>query len=212
MEKTITYRCPVYNTFHKQESPHLPIEGSIARASLLSQVITDKTANALPLYRQSKDYKRIGLSLSRQTLSNWMIKSSQLLDIIYRHMKQTLLSKNILHADETTVQVLKENGKQASTKSYMWTYVTGDYDHQMVIYEYQPSRAGEHTQTFLSDFKGYLQVDGYQGYNLVKGVTIVGCLAHVRRKFYDIFATLSDEAKKIVIRKQHWSTVIGYTV
>jgi transposase len=196
MEKTITYKCPVCNTFHKQESPHLPIEGSIARASLLSQVITDKTANALPLYRQSEDYKRIGLSLSRQTLSNWMIKSSQLLEIIYEHMKQTLLSKDILHADETTVQVLKENGKKASTKSYMWTYVTGDYDNQMVIYEYQPSRAGKHTEAFLSDFKGYLQVDGYKGYNLVKDVTIVGCLAHVRRKFYDIYVTLSEEAKK----------------
>jgi len=88
MEKTITYKCPVCNTFHKQENPHLPIEGSIARASLLSQVITDKTANALPLYSQSEDYKRIGLSLSRQTLSNWMIKSSQPLEIIYEHMKQ----------------------------------------------------------------------------------------------------------------------------
>ncbi len=196
MEKTITYKCPVCGVFHKQESPHLPIEGSITRASLLSQVITDKTANALPLYRQSEDYKRIGLSLSRQTLSNWMIKSSQLLDIIYQHMKQTLLGKDILHVDETTVQVLKENGKQASTKSYMWTYVTGDYDPQMVIYEYQPSRAGKHTRDFLSVFKGYLQVDGYQGYNLVKDVTIVGCLAHVRRKFYDIYVTLSDEAKK----------------
>jgi len=94
-------------------------------------------------------------------------------------MKQTLLSKDILHADETTVQVLKENGKQASTKSYMWTYVTGDYDPQMVIYEYQPSRAGKHTRDFLSDFKGYLQVDGYIGhlrangfgYNLVNAVT-----------------------------------------
>lgn len=84
-----------------------------------------------------------------------MIKSSQLLDIIYQHMKQTLLSKNILHADETTVQVLKENGKKASTKSYMWTYVTGDYDPQMVIYEYQPSRAGKHTRDFLSDFATY---------------------------------------------------------
>ena len=196
MEKTITYKCPVCGVFHKQESPHLPIEGSIARASLIAQVITDKTANALPLYRQSEDYKRIGLALSRQTLSNWMIKSSQLLDIIYQHMKKTLLSKDILHADETSVQVLKENGKMASTKSYMWTYVTGDYDPQMVIYEYQPSRAGKHTQSFLSDFKGYLQVDGYQGYNLVKDVTIVGCLAHVRRRFYNLYLTLSDEAKK----------------
>ena len=104
MEKTITYMCPVCGVFHKQESPHLPIEGSIARASLIAQVITDKIANALPLYRQSEDYKRIGLSLSRQTLSNWMIKSSQLLDIIYQHMKQTLLSKDILKTSYTRMK------------------------------------------------------------------------------------------------------------
>ena len=73
----------------------------------------------------------------------------------------------------------------------MWTYGTRDYDPQMVIYEYQPSRAGKHTRDFLSDFKGYLQVDGYRGYNLVKDVTIVGCLAHVRSKFYDIYITQS---------------------
>ena len=107
-KRRITYKCPVCNIFHKQESPHLPIEGSIARASLLSQGnYKIKQLTHYPYIDQSEDYKRIGLSLSRQTLSNWMIKSSQLLDIIYQHMKQTLLSKDILHADETTGSSLK---------------------------------------------------------------------------------------------------------
>ena len=111
MEKSITYKCPVCDTFHKQDFPCLPIPGGIASPSLLAQVIVDKTANALPLYRQSEDYKRIGLKLSRQTLSNWMIKSSLLLEIISNQMRDDLLSRDILHADETTVQVLKRKRK-----------------------------------------------------------------------------------------------------
>jgi len=78
--------------------PNLPIPGGIATSSLLAHVIVDKTANALPLYRQSEDYKRIGLNLSRQTLSNWMIKSSLQLEIIFNKMKEDLTSKNIIHA------------------------------------------------------------------------------------------------------------------
>lgn len=196
MEKTITYKCPVCGVFHKQESPHLPIEGSIARASLLSQVITDKTANALPLYRQSEDYKRIGLNISRQTLSNWMIKGALLLEIIYLHMKKDLLSQNILHADETTVQVLNEAGKKASQKSYMWVYVSCFYDIQIAIYEYQSSRKGSNAKEFLSDFSGYLHVDGYKGYNQVENVTLVLCMAHLRRKFNDVYVLLPEDQKK----------------
>ena len=190
MEKSITYKCLVCDTFHKKDFPCLPIPGGIASPSLLAQVIVDKTANALPLYRQSEDYKRIGLTLSRQTLSNWMIKSSLLLEIISNQMRKDLLSGDILHADETTVQVLKENGKAPSTKSYMWTYVSSDFDLPIVIYEYQSSRAGKHAKDFLKDYKGYLHVDGYKGYNQVEEVTLVHCMAHLRRKFNDIYQTL----------------------
>lgn len=172
MEKSITYKCPNCDTFHKKDVPNLPFPGSIATPSLLAQVIVDKTANALPLYRQSEDYKRFNLNLSRQTLSNWMIKASLQLDLVYQRMISDLLSKDILHVDETTVQVLKEDGKKASTKSYMWTYVSSKYDDPIVVYDYQPSRAGKHASTFLKDYKGYLHVDGYQGYNQVQHVTI----------------------------------------
>ena len=123
MEESITYKCPKCNSFHKKAMPNLPIPGGIATSSLLAQVIVDKTANALPLYRQSEDYKRIGLNLSRQTLSNWMIKSSLQLEVIFNKMKDDLLDKDIIHTDETTVQVLKESGKKASSKSYMYLYL-----------------------------------------------------------------------------------------
>jgi len=195
MEKSITYKCPKCNSFHKEALPKLPIEGSIATSSLLAQVIVDKTANALPLYRQSEDYKRIGLNLSRQTLSNWMIKSSLQLEIILNKMKDDLLHKDIIHADETTVQVLKESGKKASSKSYMWTYVSSNYDDNIVLYEYTSNRAGKNAKAFLQDFKGYLHVDGYTGYNQVDNVTLVHCMAHLRRKFHDVHVSLPEDKR-----------------
>ncbi len=195
MEKSITYKCPKCNSFHKLAMPNLPIPGGIATSSLLAQVIVDKTANALPLYRQSEDYKRIGLNLSRQTLSNWMIKSSLQLEIIFNKMKDDLLDKDIIHADETTLQVLKESGKKASSKSYMWTYVSSNYDDNIALYEYTSNRAGKNAKAFLQDFKGYLHVDGYTGYNQVANVTLVHCMAHLRRKFYDIYVSLPEDKR-----------------
>lgn len=196
LEESTVYSCPRCETIKKSEMPKLPIPGGIASPSLLAQVIVDKTANALPLYRQSEDYKRIGLNLSRQNLSNWMIKSADLLDVVYDHMKKDLMTKDIIHADETTVQVLKESGKKASTKSYMWTYVSSKYDDDIVLYEYQSNRAGANAKEYLKDFTGYLHVDGYKGYNAVENVTIVNCFAHLRRKFNDIYVTLPEELKE----------------
>jgi transposase len=103
LEKRAIYSCPKCNYMIKAPIPKLPIEGSLASSSALSQVIVDKFANGIPLYRQSQDFDRVGLSLSRQTLSNWIIKSSLLLDIVYQAMVKTLLTKDILHADETTL-------------------------------------------------------------------------------------------------------------
>jgi len=171
LEKRAVYACPKCELVIKADIPKLPIGGSLADASALAQVIVDKFANGVPLYRQSADYERVGLSLSRQTLSNWILKSSDLLDIIYQKMKDELLSKDILHADETTVQVLKESGKEAKSKSYMWLYQTGRYETPIAIYDYQPSRSGKIPKGFLKYFSGYLHVDGYSGYNNIDNVT-----------------------------------------
>jgi transposase len=195
LEKSLTYKCPSCDTFYNGEMPKLPIEKSIASPSLLSQVIVDKMANAIPLYRQSEDYKRIGAKLSRQVLSNWMIKSSHLLEIIYHKMKDDLISNDIIHADETVLQVLKESGKPASSKSYMWLFESSVHDNDIVLYHYDKSRSGTVPKQFLKSFSGYIHVDGYQGYNQVKDVTLVNCFAHLRRKFYDIVAALSEGQK-----------------
>jgi hypothetical protein len=99
-------------------------------------------------------------------------------------MRLGLLAREVLHADETTVQVLNEPGKTAQSKSYMWIYRTsGDTDRHIVLFEYQPSRKAEYPAEFLKGFKGYLHTDGYAGYHKLNGVTVVGCWVHMRRYF-----------------------------
>ncbi len=195
LEENTVYSCPKCETITKANMPKLPIQKGIAQPSLLAQVIVDKMANALPLYRQSEDYKRIGLNLSRQNLSNWMIKSSDLLEVIYEKMKLDLLSDDVIHCDETTLQVLKESGKKASTKSYMWAYTSSRYSNNISLFEYQSSRAGSHAKEFLTDFEGYIHVDGYKGYDQVDNVIKIYCFAHLRRKFEQLYKSLPKDIK-----------------
>ncbi len=112
-------------------------------------------------------------------------------------MHEMLCCRAVLHADETTLQVLHEPGKTPQSKSYMWLYRTGsDARHPIVLYEYQPSRRKEHPKAFLEGFKGYLHTDGYDGYHsLPDGVIIVGCWAHVRRKFDEALKTLQEKSR-----------------
>ncbi len=101
-------------------------------------------------------------------------------------MHAKLLKTDHVHADETTLQVLKEPGRAAQTKSYLWMYRTGrGADVDIVLYDYRQGRSGEHQELFLQKFKGYLQTDGYSGYGRVKGVTQAGCWAHARQKFHE---------------------------
>ena len=103
--------------------------------------------------------------------------------MIYGRLKQKLLAQEVLHADETTLQVLKEPDRPAKSQSYMWLYRTGCIGPPIVFFEYQPSRAGDNPRRFLEGFKGYLHVDGYAGYHDIPNTTLCGCWAHFRRKF-----------------------------
>ncbi len=106
-----------------------------------------------PLYRQEQELKRQGIPLSRQTMSNWILKASELyLEPVYEHLHRELLKRDVLHADETTLQVLHEPGKEPQSKSYMWLYRTsGDTDRPIVMYEYQPGRGAAHPRNFWRD-------------------------------------------------------------
>lgn len=128
---------------------------------------------------------REGISLSRATMANWVIQCAQTwLKPLYRHMKQELLTHSVIHADETVVQVLKEDGKPATSQSRMWLYASAALlKHQVRLFEYQPDRSGKRPEAFLKGFTGALVTDGYQAYNLLTKVTHCGCWAHARRKW-----------------------------
>jgi transposase len=176
------------------EAPRPVIEKGLASPSAVAYVMTLKFVEGVPLYRQEQHYARLGIELSRGVLSNWMMKGGEWLELIRGRMKQKLLEHGFLHADETTLQVLKEPGRAAESQSYMWLYRTGMTGPPIVLFEYQPSRAGEHPRKFLEGFKGYLHVDGYAGYHNIPDVALCGCWAHLRRKF--------DEALKGLPAKQ----------
>lgn len=174
--------------------------GSLASPSMLAYIMSQKYVDALPLYRQEQQFARLGIALSRQTLANWMIHgASRWLQLLYDRMHTHLLAKDILHADETTLQVLREPGRSAETTSYLWLYRTGREGPAIVLYDYQKTRGGEHPRNFLSGFRGYLHVDGYPGYHKVSGTTLVGCWAHARRKFDEALKALPDDKQKAAV-------------
>jgi transposase len=181
--------CEKNNTNTTVKTAKMPaptISKSIASSSAIAYVMSEKFVKGLPLYRQEQQWQRLGVEISRQTMANWMMQSSDTwLKAIYNRMREHLLQKEILHADETTLQVLKEHGRKADSNSYMWLYRTGRDEPPIILYDYQTTRAGKHPANFLANFKGYLHVDGYGGYNLVPEITLVGCWAHARRYFVE---------------------------
>lgn len=172
---------------------------SLASPSSVAQVMYQKYVNSVPLYRQEKDWEHIGIALSRATMANWIIRCSEnYLLPVTDHLRKHLLERDIIHCDETPVQVLKEEGKRPQTKSYMWLYRTGnDGKALFVLYDYQPSRNGEHAVSFLKTFQGYVHSDGYQGYNKLKDITRCGCWAHLRRKFVEAIPSKKAEGTRI---------------
>lgn len=167
--------------------PASPIPKSMATPSLLAHIIGNKYQFALPLYRQEMVFKQLNIDLNRKTLSNWMIRSAAVLEPLVLRLKTQQLAQQVLHADETPVVVIADDNQ----KSYMWVYCSGGDSpdpnstlKNIVIYDYQPSRAAACPKEYLTDYAGYLQVDGYAAYESI-GATLAGCMAHVRRKFVE---------------------------
>ena len=172
------------STIIKAPVPEPVIPNSLASASAVAYVMYEKYVNAMPLYRMEQDFKNKGLLLSRTTLANWIVTASdKWLLPLWEAMKTELLRRRVIHADETTVQVLKEPGRKAVQKSYMWVYCSGEFEEKpAVLYEYAQTRAGANAGKFLDGYHGYLVADGYDGYNGVKAIRC-GCWAHLRRRF-----------------------------
>ncbi len=174
-------------TFVESKAPTALIPHSPASPSMAAYVAMEKIGLAMPYYRQEFLMKQLGFTLPRETMANWIIYvAGNYFYPIYGRLHEELLKRDLVHVDETTCQVLREKGRTAEQTSYMWLYTTGnDALTPIVLYNYQPSRKGSCAQNFLEGFHGLVQCDGYQGYNRLEDVTLVCCLAHARRKFFE---------------------------
>ena len=200
-----SYKCPECDKTNaksrivRPEEEKSVIPGGNATAEAIAYIATEKFVMHSPLYRLEQQLNAAGIPLSRQTMSNWLLKSTELyFEPMWNLMHKMLLGEDILHADETTLQVLREAGRKAQSKSYMWLYRTGkEAKQQLVLYEYQETREAKHPKAFLNGFKGYLHTDGYTVYhNLSPDIRTVGCLAHARRYFVEAVDAIRNEEKR----------------
>jgi len=163
---SVHYACPKCKDteepfFLKAPTPVPLMKHSLASPSTVAWLWYQKYANGLPFYRQEKDWKQNGLELHRSTMANWTIYcAGKYLKPVWDYLHKQLIKRKFLMADETRVQVLKEDGRSAKSDSYMWLYRTGeDGLAPIIMYEYQPSRAGDNASKFLQGFQGYLSCD-----------------------------------------------------
>ena len=192
------------SSYHKIKHNFL-FSRSICSPELLAYIIDMKYNNGLPLYTIEKMFERQNAIVPRQNMANWVIGSIRYLEPLYNLMKKELLSFPVIAADETTTQVLNEEGKPATSTSYMWVYRSCKYYPSIVLYDYQPTRSGECPKEFLKDYSGYLESDAYDGYNKVLNVIHCLCNVHALRRYKDAYKLLPntkerkncDEAKAI---------------
>lgn len=169
--------------------PPSMIPKSITTPSLLSHIFISKFCDALPFYRQEQQFKRYGVEINRSNMCNWALKISDRLKPLLEMLRLYVLSGPLINIDETTVQVLNEPGRKPQSKSYSWVFLGGGPEMPGLYYHYAPSRSGKIAEEFLNDYQGYVQTDGYAGYNFLDskpGIAHCGCWAHVRRKFNDV--------------------------
>ena len=184
----------IEGSFKTAESTLSLIEKSLVSPSLMAWIMNQKFCLALPLYRQEQELKCMGINLSRQTMSNWMITGARLLKPLYDALHQNLVSRSILHADETTLEVLNLSDRDKPLNAYMWVYRTSRCEKRsIVLYDYEEGRSGDYAKDFLKGFSGYLHCDGWSGYDKVEHIKRVGCLVHLRRYFANALEVQEDK-------------------
>lgn len=199
--RRLKYACPCcQGHVSTAPMPAQPLPKSLASPGLLAYVATAKFVDALPLYRQAKQFERLGVELHRSTLGRWMVQSgTALVQPLINLLRDELLAQDYLQMDETTVQVLKESGKAAQSTSYLWAQRSLDPTRPIVLFDYDPSRSGDVPKRLLGEFAGTLQTDGYTGYSAVvnaNGINQLYCFAHARRRFTDVLKSLGMNPNK----------------
>ncbi len=174
------------------------IPKSIASPGLLAHVLTGKFVDHMPFYRQEKQLLRLGGDITRASMCNWAQKAAEACQPLLNLLQDEIISGNYINIDETPVQVLSEPGRSPTTKSYMWVFRRGDPEKPALVFEYHATRHGDAAKSFLGDFKGHVQTDGYSGYNFLdiqENVSHLGCWAHARRKFTDVIKAQGKNRK-----------------
>ena len=199
--------CDQCDTLTQQAMPAYVIDKGIASPELLSHVLVSKYADHLPLYRQRQIFLRAGVDLSRSTLSDWIGRCGVELEPLAEALKQIILQQQVIHADETPVTIMQlGDDEKKPKKGYVWAYATTQYNPiQAVIYDFQPSRSGQHAEDFLTGWQGHLVCDDYSGYKArfkTGQVIEVGCMAHARRKFHELHVTkksfIAEQALQLI--------------
>jgi transposase len=174
------------------------IPQGIVTPGLLAYILVNKFADGLPFYRQSAMFERLGVDISRSTMSAWALRAADACEPLIELLRHEIRSGPLINMDETTLQVLKESGRRNTAKSYMWVARGGPPKKPVVLFHYDPGRGGKVAKELAGGFQGYLQTDGYIGYKALgqtQDITHVGCLAHVRRKFHEVIKAGGKEKK-----------------
>lgn len=182
------WACTQCQTLIQAPVPAQIIDKGIPTSGLLAQVLVAKYSDHLPLYRQETIFGRSGYAIPRSTLAQWVGVCGVQLQPLVDALKNAMLQHAVLHADETPVAMLKP-GTKKTHRAYLWAYAPGAFeDLKAVVYDFCETRAGENCRTFLGAWKGSLVCDDFGGYKagFANGLTEVGCLAHARRKFFDL--------------------------
>lgn len=175
-----------YADILKPDAPVAVMKKSMASPATVAYTMQEKYQNGVTLFRQEQYWKSQGVELKRNTLANWIIRSSQWFKPMYELMLEELLEEDILHADETELRVLKRDGKATNSMSRMWVFCSGKYSSKpMSLYKYHPTRSAKVVESVLGKYKGYLQTDGYESYTHAWEAKRIGCWAHARRKWID---------------------------
>ena len=195
--------CPECETFVQAPVPPQVIDKGIPAPGLLAQVLVAKYGDHLPLYRQEKIFARAGVEIARSTLADWVGRCGVALQPLVDRLRKLLHEQPVLHADETPVSMLAP-GKKQTHKAYVWAYTsTGFSELNSVVYDFAPSRAGEHARRFLADWQGKLVCDDFSGYKagFTNGITEIGCMAHARRRFFDLHVANQSTLAQAVLEQ-----------
>lgn len=189
------WACSECQTLRQAPVPAQIIDKGLPTSGLLAQVLVAKYSDHLPLYRQETIFGRSGYTIARSTLAQWVGVCGVQLQPLVDALKTAMFRSAVLHADETPVAMLKPGNKKTH-RAYLWAYAPGAFDDlKAVVYDFCESRAGEHARAFLGDWSGGLICDDFSGYKASFGaaITEVGCMAHARRKFFDLHVSNKSE-------------------